>query len=305
MRVGVMVPQAGRSATRRTLMENARFLEDLGYDAIWVGDHLFVPTRPLKHPYPYSPDGQFPVPPSLPFLDPVATMGFLAGCTERIRIGAGVLVLPYRHPLENAKVSATLDWLTEGRFILGVGVGWLEEEFDALGVPFGERGQRAEEQIRALRALFAGEESFEGRFYRFEGVGFAPRPLRMPLWVGGDSASARRRAGLYGDAWFPALWGRPVEAIGREHQEVRRWAESAGRDPDAVGLSLLVPLLMGEGEVAEGAPLEGALDRLKGLLESCARQGVQEVVLNFATLRQPQRARVWEAVARWVLPAVR
>ncbi len=149
MKLGVFLPISGRAAGPATLMDAARRAEALGYDSIWTADRIIIPWE-IKTPYHYSADQQFIVPPDRPFLEPLACLAFLAGCTERVLLGMSVLVLPYRPPLYSAKVAATIDHLSRGRLILGVGVGWMVEEFEALGVPFQERGARSDEQIRIL-----------------------------------------------------------------------------------------------------------------------------------------------------------
>jgi probable F420-dependent oxidoreductase len=134
-------------------------------------------------------------------------LAFLAGCTEKVMLGMSVLVLPYRHPLYWAKVATTIDQLSRGRFVLGVGVGWMVEEFKALDIPFHERGAVSDEQLAVIQQLWGTNRSrFQGRYYRFEEIAFYPKPFqnpRIPIWVGGEGVRAQRRAASFGDAWFP------------------------------------------------------------------------------------------------------
>jgi probable F420-dependent oxidoreductase len=305
MKVGIMLPQAGRALNRRILKENVRRLEEWGYDSAWIGDHLLVPRGAMAQPYPYSEDGSFPIDPDVPFLEPAVTLGFLAACTERILLGFGVAVLPYRHPIANAKIATTLDLLSDGRLIFGVGTGWMQEEFDALGIPFKRRGQMTDEQIRCIVALWGGASEFAGEYYRFRDVGFAPRPTqqpRIPLWVGGDSAAARRRAALFGDAWYAVRWHTSPEKLAAEYRQVKEWAAAAGRRPDEVGLSLFVPVNLSQGAAAgELRPLREELRQLGEELATYAAVGVSHAVLHFPGVRQQSRWRVWETFAREML----
>ncbi|MEK7334933.1 MAG: LLM class flavin-dependent oxidoreductase, partial [Candidatus Binatota bacterium] len=130
MKFGVFLPISGRAAGPTTLMEAARTAEALGYDSVWAADRIVIPWE-INTPYPYSEGQQFIVPPDRPFFEPLTCLAFLAGCTEKVKLGMSVLVLPYRHPLYWAKIATTIDQLSRGRFLLGVGVGWMNEEFKA------------------------------------------------------------------------------------------------------------------------------------------------------------------------------
>src|ERR687885_988187 len=150
MEFGVFLPVSGRSATRRTFVEYARRMEQLGFRQLWAAERLVIPWT-IETAYPYAEGAMFIVPPDRPFLESLTVLAFLAGCAERMKLGVSVLFLPYRHPLHWAKVAATIDVLSEGRFTLGVGVGWMKEEFDALNAPFVERGRVSDEQLHMLR----------------------------------------------------------------------------------------------------------------------------------------------------------
>src|SRR5919204_5796530 len=156
MEFGLFLPVSGRSATRRTLREYAQQAEGLGFRQLWAAERLVIPWT-IETAYPYAEGATFIVPPDRPFLESLTVLAFLAGCTQRIKLGVSVLVLPYRHPLHWAKVAATIDVLSEGRFTLGVGVGWMKEEFDVLGAPFAERGRGSDEQLQILWAALTEE----------------------------------------------------------------------------------------------------------------------------------------------------
>jgi len=165
-------------------------------------DHLFTPSD-LGSKYPYSRDGSYALSASDPFFDPLGLFGVLASATERVKIGTGVLIGAYRHPIVLAKTLATIEQFAPGRIILGIGTGWMEEEFEALGVPFARRGALLTEYLRALRTIWSGApSSFEGEFYSWPESGFLPAPSKpIPLIVGGHSDAALRRAAQHGDGW--------------------------------------------------------------------------------------------------------
>lgn len=206
----------------------AELAEELGYDSLWAGEHLSFVN---------------------PILDLGVALAAFAAVTERILLGSGVLLLPLRHPGLVAKQAASLDYLSRGRLLLGVGVGGEgRKDFEAAGVPREERGARADESIAALRVLFAGEPaSFAGRFYRFDGVSIRPGPAQgggPPILVGGRSEAAERRAGRLGDGWLPYLVSPRRFAEGWER--VRDQARHAGRDPERLQPALVVFALVGD-----------------------------------------------------------
>ena len=239
MEFGLHLPHVGPLATREGITAFAQLVEKLGFDALWVSDHIVVP-RSVDSRYPYSRDGSFPVSPDVSLMEPIATLLFAAAVTERVKLGTTVLVLPMRNPIVTAKQLASLDVLSNGRLILGVGTGWMEEEFQMLGVPFKRRGARTNEYIRLLKALWTEENpSFEGEFWQIKNVGFNPKPLQQPhppIWTGGHSAPALRRAGRLSDGWHAV--GVSPDTLREQFQEVQRHAEEAGRDPASLTLSV-------------------------------------------------------------------
>ena len=239
MEFGLHLPHVGPLATREGITAFAQLVEKLGFDALWVSDHIVVP-RSVDSRYPYSRDGSFPVSPDVSLMEPIATLLFAAAVTERVKLGTTVLVLPMRNPIVTAKQLASLDVLSNGRLILGVGTGWMGEEFQMLGVPFKRRGARTNEYIRLLKALWTEENpSFEGEFWQIKNVGFNPKPLQQPhppIWTGGHSAPALRRAGRLSDGWHAV--GVSPDTLREQFQEVQRHAEEAGRDPASLTLSV-------------------------------------------------------------------
>lgn len=192
MHFGMHVPQLGRKATAEAVTKAARQAEALGYDSIWVNDHLAIPA---DAPYPPTPN----------FFEPLITLTWAAAATSTVALGTSVLVLPLRHPVHLAKELATLDLLSGSRLILGAGVGWLEGEFDALGVPYADRGARTDDCIRTLRACWSEDPvhySPDVVTSALTGVRTLPQPGRaIPIWIGGNSAPALRRAVTLGDGW--------------------------------------------------------------------------------------------------------
>src|SRR5579863_7681998 len=190
MQIGMHLPHAGSQATPALIKRHARRAEDLGLSDVWVSEHIIVP----RDKFPRSPL----------FYDPVLTLTWIAAVTERVRLGTSVLVLPMRHPLPLAKELATLQILSGGRLILGAGVGWLEEEFEALGVPFRERGRRMDEGILMMRAVWNDDPvSFPARTIPavIDDMRMLPKPEKpIPIWIGGTSEPALARA-LRLDGW--------------------------------------------------------------------------------------------------------
>jgi probable F420-dependent oxidoreductase len=195
----------GSTARPDVLADVARRAEALGFESLWVPEHLAVPLE-MRTPYPYSADGGFPGGARVALHDPFVALSYVAACTTRIRLGTGVFVLPLRNALAVAKAVASLDLLSNGRFLFGVGIGWLAEEFAAVGMPFADRAARTREAIRLLRTLWTDDvPQFDGRFHQVPPIGFSPRPAQPggpPIILGGESPAALRRAAALGDGWI-------------------------------------------------------------------------------------------------------
>jgi probable F420-dependent oxidoreductase len=223
---------------RDTAIELATTAERLGFESLWTTEHVVMP-KGYRSTYPYSKSGRIQVGEDFPSPAPLEWLSFVAGVTQEIRLATGVLILPLRNPVVLAKEVATLDALSGGRAMLGVGAGWLREEFSALGVPFEDRGDRTDEAIHVLRALWTQEvASFDGRFSSFDDVYMRPLPVQrpVPIVIGGHSRRAARRAGELGDGFFPASAKYDILpgliSLAREH------AERSGRDPDALEITM-------------------------------------------------------------------
>jgi probable F420-dependent oxidoreductase len=279
MRFGVHLPHLGRQASGAALRDFAREAEALGFDSGWVSDHIAWPAEVASR-YPYTESGDFPAPFGVPWLDPLGTLLFTAACTERLRLGTTVLILGYRPPVQTAKLLATLDSLSDGRLILGVGVGWMREEFEALGMPFDHRGARADEQLEIFEALFTQESpAYEGRFYRFPAIGFQPKPPQghVPVWVGGNTEPAFRRVTRYGDGFHAAFT--PLPELEQHWARVRALCEQQGRDPAGVVLSARV-YLDPAGTARPDVSLAGGPEQMAEQIAGYAAIGVSHLVLD-------------------------
>ena len=203
MKFGLMYANAGPFAYPEGMTNLARTAEAAGIESLWTVEHVVIPVG-YKSTYPYDPSGKIPAPDSMPIPDPLLWLASAAAVTKTIRLATGILILPQRHPLYVAKEVATLDVLSGGRAILGIGVGWLLEEFNALGIPFDDRGSRTAETVRAMRSLWKDEpEAFEGRFFKWAPLQSHPKPIQkpgVPIVVGGHTALSAKRAARYGDA---------------------------------------------------------------------------------------------------------
>jgi probable F420-dependent oxidoreductase len=220
--------------------------EAAGFESLWTGDHIVIPVEHTT-PYPYDPSGKMAGGGAVPMAEPLLLFAWMAARTTRLRFTTGVLVVPQRDPFLLAKQVATLDALSHGRFSLGVGTGWLEEEFDMLGADFKSRGPRLDEMIEALRALWSeAQANFSGPTLQFRGAQVTPRiPAGgLPIIIGGHTERAALRAGRFGDGFFPAKGDR--EKLARLFDVAHKAASEAGRSPDALELTVSDPLAAGE-----------------------------------------------------------
>ncbi len=238
MQYGIVFVNTGRFSKPDRAVLLAQHAEENGFDSLWAADHVVIPAT-YGSPYPYSSDGQMPWPNRVRLPDPLVWLAYVAARTTTVKLATGILILPQRNPVVLAKQAATLDVLSGGRLMLGVGTGWLEEESEAVGIPFAERGARLEEHIEVMRTLWRNEQaSFHGRFTNFDDVILSPRPVNVegiPIVIGGHSMRAARRAGTIGDGFYPAKI--TLEELTPLLATMRRAAEEAGRDPDAIEVS--------------------------------------------------------------------
>jgi len=309
MKFGVFLPVSGRAASRKTLMQAAQQAEALGYDSVWAADRLVMPWK-INTTYPYSKEATFIVPPDRPFFDTLTCLAFLAGCTEKIQLGMSVMVMPYRHPLHWAKIATTIDQLSTGRLIMGVGVGWMEEEFAAMNAPFKERGKVSDEQLTLLKQLWTEEHiTFRGKYYQVDDIAFNPKPYqkpRIPIWVGGEGKYAQRRAGQFGDAWFPYFVRVTPQELLRRFNNVREEAKKAGRNPDEIDFACCLPIELTANDVAqEDDYLKGSIGQVTAAIQKFIDAGVIHIGLQFMIPHYPERQEQIERFAKEALPALK
>jgi probable F420-dependent oxidoreductase len=238
MKFGIMFSNVGPMGTPDFLPDFARMNEDAGIESLWTVEHVVVPQG-YQSEYPYSRDGRMPGPEESPIPDPILPLVYAAAFTSKIKLGTGILILPQRHPFYVAKEIATLDILSRGRAILGIGIGWLQEEFDAIGVPFADRAARTRESVSALRSLWKAEpEAFDGKFYQWGPMHSNPSPVQanLPIVMGGHTDIAAKRAARYCDGFFPAIGD--VEKLKHLLAVLKAECEKLGRNVDEIEISV-------------------------------------------------------------------
>ena len=247
MKFGLSTLSRGLCTSREVYKTVAQAAERAGFDFISVNDHVIVPAK-LGSAYPYTQGGVWSASEHGHCFDVITALGVLAGCTERIRLLTSVMVVPHRPVIQTAKALATLDVLSGGRVILGVGAGWMEEEFKLLGAPFADRGRATDEYIEGFKELWTSDRpTYSGKHVSFSNLIFAPRPVQKPhppIWVGGESQAALRRTVKLGDAWYPGNNNqkKPMDTAPRLAAgiaELRAMAEKAGRDPGSIGIAVI------------------------------------------------------------------
>jgi probable F420-dependent oxidoreductase len=300
MRYGFYLPTRGPLATPDALTALVQRGEGLGFDSVVVADHIVLPVTSTSR-YPYTTSGAFPSEGDA--LEQLSLIAFIAGVTTTLRLVTSVLILPHRNPVVTAKALATIDVLSGGRLTVGVGVGWLREEFEALHAPaFDRRGAASDEYIRLFKALWtSAPTSFAGEFYSFDEVWCLPQPVQKPhppIWIGGHSRAALRRAARHGDGWHPvganpAAPLRPAEMAAKV-AELHRLTEVEGRDPAALTISYKAPLydtsLTGaalDSDGQERRPFAGTSRQIREDIATYAGLGVSELILDFRTESLP------------------
>jgi len=304
LKVGVVLPTYRRLASAENIARAARLSESLGFESVWVTDHIVVPSASVDS---FGPE----------FFEAVSVMAYVAGITSRVQIGAGILIVPYRHPLLLAKMMSTIDQLSHGRVILGAGLGWLESESALMGVPHRRRARVADETLAALRRCWeSGEPEFHGEVYDFGGFHFAPRPYagrRLPVLVGGATTAALRRAARLGDGWIGddqtfeeleasmAQLARELDAVGRRREGFEVAARTGLQvvaEPASVTAS---PSEKGwkSAEFVSGGrtPFRGLRDEVVADFRRAAEVGVTHLVFEFPVSRGEESMDLFETLA--------
>jgi probable F420-dependent oxidoreductase len=296
MDFGMTIPNSGPLARREPIMTIARQGEALGFNYMAMADHLVIP-KSWNSRYPYSASGTIDAFDGGDCLDPLALMAALALATEKIQLLTAVLVVPYRPPILTAKQLATIDVLSEGRVTVGCGTGWMREEFEAVGAPpFEARGKVTDEYIEAFRAMWTSDEPvYDGAYAHVDNIYFRPQPVRKPhppIWIGGDSMPALRRAARLGDGWLPVgiAPNRPLNTVARYREAAETLAglaREAGRDSAEIALTYWVvwydetkriTLEDGSRHIFTGEPGEIAED-----INALGEIGVSAVLFNFVS----------------------
>ena len=305
VRFGFSVQGRGALADRENLSAVARRADALGYDSIFVSDRMLIPVASTSG-YPYSPTGAFPLGPDEPWLEALTAVTWLVTITQRIHVGVSVLVVPYRNPVHTARALATADYLSGGRVILGAGIGWWREEFEAVGVPFAERAARTDESLRIMKEIWTKPRvAFEGRFWRIaEAGGVRPHPAQrphIPIWIGGHSEAALKRVVALADGWH-TLGIRPPVALHPPEmaQSVRRLrdlAAAAGRDPRSITITFKGPVKFDPAAPKGRVPLTGSPAQIVEDLLAYVAAGVEHFVLDLSVPRVPEMLDVLERFA--------
>ncbi|MDH4146901.1 MAG: LLM class F420-dependent oxidoreductase [Acidimicrobiia bacterium] len=293
MRFGFYLPTRGPVATGPALGAFVRRGEELGFDSVMIADHLVFPAR-VDSPYPYTLSGAFPGQGDA--LDLISLLTFAAAASTKLRLVTSVMIVPLRNPLATAKALATVDVLSGGRLTVGVGVGWLREEFEAMAAPdFDRRGRSTDEFVAIYRRLWSEDPaSFEGEFYRFDALHCLPHPIQRPhppIWIGGHSRAALRRVARIGDGWHPV--GATPTALSSPDDfsaaldDLRRFCDEEGRDFDRLTVSFKAPTYDLDRNAAPGAPgvarrpFTGSAEDVAADIADYERRGAHEVVFDF------------------------
>ena len=297
MRFGIWLPNCRHLATPETIRGAAVRAEALGYDSVWVSDHVVVPRANVAN---------F----GTTIFDPLITLAVVAGATSRVRLGTTVLIVPYRQAVVTAKMVSSLDTLSGGRVILGVGAGWVAAESAMLGVPFAERGPMTDEYLRAMQELWTSPSpSFSGKYVQFHDLHFEPKPVQrpLPIWVGGHGKASLRRAAELGAAWHPI--NRSPDELRAGVAELVRLSKASGRaTPPALTLRNDVRILRaGESAPASahaGRVIAGELAAVADQITELAAYGVEELVLELLAADGPELDAQMAAFAERVRPRV-
>lgn len=282
MDIGLHLPSSQPGASSDGVTQVADTAEELGFDTLWFFDHLFTPSE-LEDAYPYTRDGSYALSDADPFFDPLGLFGVLAGRLERIKLATGVMIAAYRNPIVLGKALASIENFAPGRIVLGVGAGWMRQEFDAVGIDPSRRGARLDEYIRALREVWKGEPvPFEGEFYSWDKAGFLPAPTApIPIIVGGHSDRALRRAAELGDGWAAVTGkgqGAGLDALAARIEVLHGLLDENGRSPEGFHIALEHALWFSD-EPNPKLPFTGRPEDIAGAIKRAADMGITMIDL--------------------------
>ena len=315
MQFGFGLPTRGPMATPQSLATLARTGEELGFATISVSDHIIIP-KTIDSTYPYNESGTFAGSPTGECLEQLSLLSYLVGVTSSAKLLTSVMVLPHRPAVLTAKMLATIDVLSNGRLIVGCGVGWMREEFEAIGAPaYDERGSVGDEYIRAFKELWTSDNpSFEGTYCRFTNVAFAPKPVQKPhppIWTGGESPAALRRAGRLANVWYP-IGSNPRFPVATPGQfadyaaKVKRHAQDAGRDPSSLGFAYSANWFNDQQASAlpdgQRRPLTGTPQQIADDIKHYEDLGVRHMMVNLQGETQAQTLERMQRFADRIMP---
>jgi len=304
VKFGFYLPTRGENASRKALRQIVSTAEAAGFHSVMIADHIAFPVE-IESKYPYTVDGGFPGHGDA--LEQLSLMSFIAGSTEKLRLVTSVMILPHRNPVFTAKALATIDVLSEGRVTVGVGVGWLREEFEALAAPeFDRRGAVSNEYIEIFRKLWTESPAeHSGEFYRFKALRCEPHPIQKPhppIWIGGHSRPALRRTAKYGDGWHP-VGATAAAPLGPDEfrgllDQLKRLTEAEGRNYEDITISFKAPIYDPGVAVAgaERRPFTGAPDQILSDIRQYEELGVSELIFDF---RRPDLTESLEQMDRF------
>lgn len=299
MRFGIAIP-IHRNLEPQLALDIATKAEELGFDSVWVSDHIVVPTNYLD---------RF----SEVFYDPFVLLSTIAARTKNIKLGTSVIILPYRNPIVVAKMISTLDVLSNGRVIFGIGAGWMKEEFNILGIPFTERGKRTNEYIKIMKELWEKDDPrFDGDFFKFSDIRFYPKPVQKPhppIWIGGSSKSAMKRAAMLAEGWHPTWIGLKEIEKGIAYIEKIRKEAKRESTPFVYSIRNRLNILDKKGkqgfkeDIRHPFPLYGTPEEIVKRINTLKETGISYIVVDIRTENDKQMFDTMEKFSRSVLPA--
>jgi probable F420-dependent oxidoreductase len=286
MKAGILLPQTGESATRENVLYIAKEAEKEGLDSLWVFERLLWPINP-KTPYVATPDGSLPIQ-YQNVLDPLGTLTYLAGNTDQISLGTCLIDMLFHNPVVLAKRFATLDVLSQGRVIAGLGIGWSKDEYEVSGVPFERRGQRADEFLQMLKRIWTDEVvEFKGQFYSIPASKIGPKPVQKPhppILLGGFSPKTFSRIVNYADGWLPVAGFGALEQLEQTINGLREDARKANKDPSKIRIfALTYPTVMDSSSSAQQRlPMTGTIDQIGTDINQIKVMGVEHIIFGHA-----------------------
>jgi probable F420-dependent oxidoreductase len=284
MKAGIMLPHLGENATRENLLYVAKESEKQGLDSLWALERLLAPVKP-QTPYVASPDGSLPKE-YQNVLDPLETLTFLAANTDRILLGTSIIDMLFHNPVILARRFATLDVLSRGRAVAGFGLGWSKDEYDASGVPFKDRGARADEFLQVLRRAWTDDVAeFKGKFYSLPASKIGPKPMQKPhprIILGGFAPTTFVRVAKYADGWMPIAGFGPLEQIEQAIGGLKETARKQNKDPSKVQVVVLTYPNLTQSEQKERSPMSGTIDQIGTDVERLKKMGAEHVIFGYA-----------------------